>query len=73
LKRFPADLLDEMESVHPYWENLVREEKGFAALGKPLNVWTVNRKHELRAMEKLECQSILRAVMTDDLRLLETP
>jgi glycerophosphoryl diester phosphodiesterase len=71
LRQFSVEVMEAVETIHPYWEDLAKDEDSFASYGKPLNVWTVNKDYELEAMKKLRNASIVRAVMTDDLRLLE--
>lgn len=69
LAGFGPELLARMETVHPNWQGLVEQEETCAALGKPLNVWTVNRPSELAALRALKHAALIRAVITDDLAL----
>ncbi len=71
LHKFSAALLDRMDFIHPSWEGLIEGEERFASLGKQLHVWTVNDKKNLAKLRSLEHAKMMRAVMTDDLALME--
>jgi len=71
LSGFSPALLSKMDFIHPHWQGLIDEEAKFRALGRPFNVWTVNNPADLAALKKLSCVSMITAVMTDDLALME--
>jgi glycerophosphoryl diester phosphodiesterase len=71
LAAFPPELTAAMDFIHPHWQGLSQAGEVFRTVGKPLNVWTVNRLAELAVLKALACAPLIVAVMTDDLALME--
>jgi len=71
LAKFPPELMEKIETIHPNWKFLAEHEDEFAAKGKRFNVWTVNAKNDLETMKNLKHADMISAIMTDDLALIE--
>lgn len=69
--KFGHSLLARMDFIHPGWDGLLEDEGSFVSLGKPLHVWTVNDRGGLGRLRSLKHAETIRAVMTDDLSIME--
>ena len=72
LSKFTPGLLAKMETIHPYWKGLLEEQDRYASYGKRFNVWTVDHPEALEALKKSKDAAMISAIMTDDLKLLES-
>ena len=72
LSKFKPELMVKMDFIHPHWKGLLDAQGRFASYGKPFNVWTVDHADELASMVKSQDAAMISAIMTDDLKLVES-